>query len=134
MYQFSRTFFNLMLEGIVWKANLRYNITNQIQSIVYADYITIMSNGKATSIKVIQILDREDRELGLEINENKTKYMRQSRVNILLIPQLSGNDSWKNGKIKSGRNNTKGKSNLQNEQILIKNEQIDKNECIHTYI
>lgn len=37
-----------------------------------------MDNGKATLIKTIERLKRKARELGLKVNESKTKYMRKA--------------------------------------------------------
>lgn len=53
-------------------------MTNQIRMIVYADEVTIMANGKVTLIKAMKRIDKEARELKLEINESKTNYLRQT--------------------------------------------------------
>lgn len=73
---FLPTLFNLILEKIVRKKNLTGKSTRLPK---FSTYSTIMANRKAAIIKTIERLDRETRELGLQINESKTKYIGQVR-------------------------------------------------------
>lgn len=56
-------------------------MTNQTQPIVYTDDLTIMANETATP-KVIKRLDKENRKLGLKMNESKIKYIVQPEKGI----------------------------------------------------
>lgn len=55
---------------------------NQIQIIAYADDIAIIGNRREDLIRAIDQLDKEAKKLGLEINEEKTKYMKIGRENM----------------------------------------------------
>lgn len=74
----SPTLFNLVLEHVLREAKLNGKdiILNGTQIIAYADDLTVVAEKREDLIKAINKLDREAKKVGLEINENKTKYMK----------------------------------------------------------
>lgn len=77
----SPTLFNIVLEGIMRRAKLHNKniIINNIQVVAYADDVTIISNSQNDLIKAIDKLEMEAKKFGLDINQEKTKYMKIGR-------------------------------------------------------
>lgn len=76
----STTLFNIALDGTV-KATGMYEtiIRSSWQLIAYADDIALIAKNKRSLEKGLLMLEREAGKRGLEINEEKTKYMASTR-------------------------------------------------------
>lgn len=77
----SPTLFNMVLENVMRKAKLNNKniITNEIQAVAYADDVTILAKTREQLINAVNKLETEAGKVGLEINQEKTKYMRIAR-------------------------------------------------------
>jgi hypothetical protein len=75
--------FNLALERVVRNAGIQTNRTifyKSVQLLVYADDIDIIARSQAALKEAFISLERAAGEMGLKINEEKTKYLT-TRVN-----------------------------------------------------
>jgi hypothetical protein len=76
----SALLFNLTLESVIQNLEIRENITTKLKQIkAYADDIVITGRTKKDLIQTFEVLERESINLGLKVNETKTKYMHLTR-------------------------------------------------------
>lgn len=76
----SATLFNIVLEKIIRATNCKGTIVNrESQILAYADDVVIIARTKRGMTEILRIIKEEASKIGLNINENKTKYMRCSR-------------------------------------------------------
>ena len=76
--------FNLSLELVIRKLKIVTNstlLTKSTQLVAYADDINIIARTEPDARQIFLELDNAAREMGLSINENKTKYMITTRKN-----------------------------------------------------
>ena len=77
--------FNLSLELVIRKLKIVTNstlLTKSTQLVAYADDINIIARTEPDARQIFLELDNAAREMGLSINENKTKYMITTRKNL----------------------------------------------------
>jgi sorting nexin-29 len=75
--------FNLALEKVVRNAGIQTNGTifyKSVQLLAYADDIDIIARSQTALKEAFLLLERAAGEMGLKINEEKTKYLN-TRVN-----------------------------------------------------
>lgn len=85
----STTLFNITLDGAVRKAGANKIIsTNSTQLIAYADDIALIARDRRSLEDTFKILTTEAKSRGLEINQDKTKYMISSRRETKNIQQI----------------------------------------------
>jgi hypothetical protein len=65
-------------EGSGNPVGLKLNCTHQL--LVYADYVNILGGSVHTIIENAEALEVTSKEIGLEVNNDKTKYMVMSQV------------------------------------------------------
>lgn len=76
----STTLFNIALEGAVRAAGISGNIAHSSkQLLAYADDIVLIARNRRSLERGLLLLEKEARERGLEINQDKTKYMTSTR-------------------------------------------------------
>ena len=69
------------MESLIKKLEMRGNISTRLKHVcVYVDDIVLVTRTKQALTKTFQKLKQEAIKYGLAINQNKTKYMRHSRV------------------------------------------------------
>lgn len=74
----STVLFNLVLEKIIRNTKIKVNeviYSNEHQCLAYADDLTIVAKSKKELIQIVKQLGGEGKKFGLEINQEKTKYM-----------------------------------------------------------
>ncbi|XP_054085666.1 LINE-1 retrotransposable element ORF2 protein isoform X1 [Zeugodacus cucurbitae] len=74
-------FFNLMLEKIIRAAELNREGTifyKSVQLLAYADDIDIIGSNNRAVCSAFSRMDKEAKRMGLEVNEDKTKYLLSS--------------------------------------------------------
>jgi len=77
----STILFCTMMESLMKKLQIGGNISTRLKQVcVYADDIVLVTRTKQALINTFQKLKQEAIKYGLAINQNKTKYMRHSRV------------------------------------------------------
>jgi len=77
----SSTLFNLILEAVLQKINITGHIvTKSIQILAYADDVAIVGRNKNALKDTLVNIESKARKRGLQINENKTKYMEVMRA------------------------------------------------------
>jgi hypothetical protein len=70
------TLFNLVLESVIRKLELRSDISSKLTQInIYADDIALIAKTKKALIEIFNKLSEEAALVGLHINEDKAKYM-----------------------------------------------------------
>jgi hypothetical protein len=85
----SAVLFNLTLEIIIRKLDVRGNISTRLKQIcVYADDIVITAITKKALIETFIALEREAKQAGLIINIDKTKYMVYTRKQNMNVSNL----------------------------------------------
>lgn len=78
----SATLFNLMIESMIRKTNCSGTIVNkETQVMAYADDVVILSRTEKNLIETYERMNRQATEIGLQVSEVKTKYMRNGRGN-----------------------------------------------------
>lgn len=78
----SPTLFNIALEGALKelkKTDYGIKIGNKISALAFADDVVLLSETREELQKMLEILKRETRTMGLKINDNKTKLVRFGR-------------------------------------------------------
>lgn len=76
----SAILFNLTLEKAMRNVDLRGNIIfRSRQAHAYADDIALVARNMETLMEMFQTVETEGQELGLKVNESKTKYMLMSQ-------------------------------------------------------
>jgi len=77
----STVLFCTVMESLMKKLEIRGNITTHFKQVcVYADDVVLVTRTKQALTNTPQKLKQEAEKYGLEINQNKTKYMRLSRT------------------------------------------------------
>jgi hypothetical protein len=90
----SPTLFSLVINTVIRKIDLRSNISMRLrQLIAYADDILIKARTKQSLMDTFQQLKNYSLEVGLTINEKKTKYLKCTRKDIK-IENLNINSSY----------------------------------------
>lgn len=78
----SATLFSLVVDYILKQMDMRGNISTKLkQCIAYADDIMITARTKQALLETFTKLKDESQKFGLLINENKTKYLKCSKLN-----------------------------------------------------
>ena len=73
----SLTLFSLVIDTVLNKLDLRDNISTQLRQLMaYADDVLIIARTKQSLIDTIRQLKNNSMEVGLTINEKKTKYLK----------------------------------------------------------
>jgi hypothetical protein len=90
----SPTLFNLVIDTVLTRLDLRGNISTRLKQLMaYADYIVILARTKKSLTEALQQLKKSSIEVGLKINQEKTKYLKCSKKGIkkedLNCPNLS---------------------------------------------
>jgi hypothetical protein len=76
----SATLFSIVIDNILKQLDLKGNISTRLkQCSAYADDILITTRTKHSLMDTFQILKEISKEAGLNINGNKTKYLRCSK-------------------------------------------------------
>jgi hypothetical protein len=74
------TLFNLVIDTVLTQLYLRGNIYTRLEQLkAYADDILILARTKGSLIEALQQLKKSSIEVGLRINEEKTKYLKCSK-------------------------------------------------------
>jgi hypothetical protein len=77
----SATIFNLILDSVIKKLNLRGDISLKLKQIgAYADDVALLARSPKTLKEIFHKLQNEVTLMGLNINEDKTKYMKIKRT------------------------------------------------------
>jgi hypothetical protein len=77
----SKILFFFFFESLMEKLEIRGNITTRLKQIcVYADDVVLVTRTKQALENTLQKLKHEAEKYGLVINQEKTKYMRNSRT------------------------------------------------------
>jgi hypothetical protein len=72
--------FNLVLDYIIKKLDIRENISTKVEQInAYADDVVIISRNLKALEEALWELDNTAQEIGLTVSQEKTKYMRVSK-------------------------------------------------------
>lgn len=73
----SATLFNITLENIIRKSKIKTNhiLKNSYQLLAYADDVVILSKTKEELKKILKRLEKQAKEAGIEINQQKSNYM-----------------------------------------------------------
>jgi hypothetical protein len=75
------TIFNLVLDSVIKKLNLRGDISLELKQIVaYADDVALIARSPKSLKETFHKLQNEATLVGLNINEDKTKYMQIKRT------------------------------------------------------
>jgi hypothetical protein len=87
----SATIFNLTLDSVIKKPNLREDISLKLKQIIaYADGVALLARSPKALTEIFLKLRNEATLVGLSINEDKTKYMQMKRTGINpLAPDFS---------------------------------------------
>ena len=76
----SATIFNLTLNSLIKKLNLRGDISLKLKQIgAYADDVALLARSLKVLKEIFRKLQNEATLVGLNINEDKTKYMQIKR-------------------------------------------------------
>ena len=85
----SATIFNLILDLVIKKLKLRGDISLKLKQIViYADDVALLARSLKALIEIFHKLQNEATLVGLNINEDKTKYMQIKRTGTKEITHL----------------------------------------------
>jgi len=85
----SATIFNLILNSLIKKLNLRQDVSLKLKQIVaYADDVALLARSLKALKEIFHELQNEATLVGLSINEGKTKYMQVKRMGIKDITHL----------------------------------------------
>jgi hypothetical protein len=76
----SPTLFNMVIDSVLTQMDTRGNISTRLkQLLAYADDIVITTRTKGALIETLHQLKSSSEEVGLKINEKKTKYLKCSK-------------------------------------------------------
>jgi hypothetical protein len=76
----SPTSFNLVIDTVLTQLDLRGNISTRLKQLMaYADHILILARTERSLIEAPPQLKKSSIEVGLKINEEKTKYLKCSK-------------------------------------------------------
>ena len=76
----SPTLFSLVIDTVLKKLDLRGNISTRLRQLTaYADDILITAHTRQSLIDTFQQLKKNSMEVGLIINEKKTKYLKSTK-------------------------------------------------------
>jgi len=90
----SATLFSLVIDTVIKKIDLRGNVSTPLRQIMaYADDILITAQTKQSLMDIFQQLKNYTLEVGLTINEKKTKYLKCTRKDAK-IENLNLNSSY----------------------------------------
>ena len=90
----SPTLFSLVTDTVLKKLDLRGNISTRLRQLMaYSDNVLITARTKQSLIDVFQQLKNNSMEVGLTINEKKTKYLKCTKIDIR-IENLKINNSY----------------------------------------
>jgi hypothetical protein len=79
----SLTLFSLVIDTVLNKLDLRDNISTQLRQLMaYADDVLIIARTKQSLIDTIRQLKNNSVEVGVTINEKKTKYLKSQKRDI----------------------------------------------------
>ena len=99
----SVTIFNLTLESVIKKLNLRGDVSLKLRQIVaYADNVALLAGSLKALKDIVHKLKNEATLVGLSINEDKTKYMQIKRMGIKDITHLKIDNFVFEGSILNG--------------------------------
>jgi len=85
----SATIFNLILDSVIKKLNLRRNVSLKPKQIVaYANDVALLARSLKALKKIFNELQNEATLVALNINEGKTKYMQIKRMGVKDITHL----------------------------------------------
>jgi len=85
----SATIFNLILDSVIKKLNLRGDISLKLKQIVaYADDVALLARSLKALKEIFHKFQNEATLVGLSINKGKTKYMKIKRTGIKDITHL----------------------------------------------
>ena len=85
----SATIFNLTLNSLIKKLNLRGDISLKLKQIgAYADDVALLARSLKVLKEIFRKLQNEATLVGLNINEDKTKYMQIKRTGTKDITDL----------------------------------------------
>jgi hypothetical protein len=85
----SATMFNLILDSVIKKLSLRGDISLKLKQIVaYADDVALLARSPTALKEIFHKLRNEATLVGLNINEDKTKYMQIKRTGTKDITHL----------------------------------------------
>jgi hypothetical protein len=85
----SATTFNLIIDLVIKKLNLRGDISlKPMQTAAYADDVALLARSLKALKEILHKLQNEATLVGLNINEDKTKYMQIKRNGIKDITHL----------------------------------------------
>ena len=83
------TMFNLVLDSVIKKFNLRGDVSLKLKHIVaHADVVALLARCLKALKEIFHKLKNEATLVGLSINEDKTKYMQIKRTGIKDITHL----------------------------------------------
>jgi len=78
----SVTLFSLVIDTVIRKLDLRGNVSTRLRQLTaYADDILITARTRRSLIDTFQQLKNNSMEIGLIINEKKTKYLKSTKKN-----------------------------------------------------
>jgi hypothetical protein len=81
--------FNLMLDSVIKKLNLRVDISLKLKQIVaYADDVALLARSLKALKEIFHKLQNKATLVGLNINEDKTKYIQIKRTGTKDITHL----------------------------------------------
>ena len=85
----SATIFNLILDSVIKKLNLRGDISLKLkQTVAYADDVALLARSPKALKEIFHKLQNEATLVGLNINEDKIKYMQIKRTGTKHITHL----------------------------------------------
>jgi hypothetical protein len=89
----SPTLFSLVIDTVPKKLDLRGNISTRLRQLsAYADGILLIARTKQSLIDTVQQLQNDSMEVGLIINEKKTKYLRCTKKKDIRTDNLNINN------------------------------------------
>jgi hypothetical protein len=88
----SATIFNVILDSVIKKLNLRGDISLKLRQIVaYADDVALLARSPKALKEIFHKLQHEATLVGLNIKEDKTKYMHLKRIGTKDLKALKQN-------------------------------------------
>jgi len=118
----SATIFNLILDSVIKKLNLRGYISLKLkQTVAYADDVALLAKSPKALKEIFHKLQNETTLIGLNINEDKTKYMQINRTGTKDITHLkTDNSAFENFNCLGSILNADNKMNIEIAEIIVK--------------